>query len=202
MGAIDSTACMIVTLCQSISSPFQLQWPPIYKRPPPKTYRTSSTQSNNKLPKEHKPGRYSPGISGPQPKCLTLKGSSSPADVVSVPCCCFLLRINHIKNTICASTATSPMIISTTAYALPSPRNDPWKQSWQSFYEQDASYAAMNMSSGPRSLTRVPGSPAELVAMLLPDELLDCLLTRCATARFRFTISERIGWVSSSANPS
>lgn len=85
---------------------------------------------------------------------------------------------------------------STTAYALPSPRNDPWKQSWQSYYEQDASYAAVNMSPGPRSLTRVPGSPAELVTMLLPDELLDCLLTRCATVRFRFTISERIGWVS------
>jgi hypothetical protein len=31
--------------------------------------------------------------------------------VVSVPFCSLLLRINHIKNTISASTATSPMII-------------------------------------------------------------------------------------------
>lgn len=102
-------------------------------------------------------------------------------------------------------TVTSTFSDSTTAYALPSPRTDPWKQSWQSYSDQDAGYSARfsttNGSEVPRSTTGVPGSPAELVTLLLPNELLYCLLTWCTAARFRFThIAERIGWVSTITN--
>ena len=102
-------------------------------------------------------------------------------------------------------TVASTFSDSTTAYALPSPRTDPWKQSWQSYSDQDAGYSARysttNGSEGPRSTSGVPSSPAELVIMLLQYELLDCLLTWCTTARFSFTsISERIGWVSTVTN--
>ncbi|KEF63133.1 uncharacterized protein A1O9_01109 [Exophiala aquamarina CBS 119918] len=70
-----------------------------------------------------------------------------------------------------ASTAFSD---STTAYALPSPRTDAWKQSWQSQSDQDSSYAAAKGYSTPRIPPGSPGFPAEMPApesQTAPSEL-------------------------------
>lgn len=88
-----------------------------------------------------------------------------------------------------ASTAFSD---STTAYALPSPRTDPWKQSWQSYSEPDASYAASNGYSNPRSPTGVPAAPVEMVSVSRINKCLIYLLTTNHTAWFGFAISKRI----------
>lgn len=83
---------------------------------------------------------------------------------------------------------------STTAYALPSPRTDAWKQSWQSYSEPDASYAASNGYSNPRSPTGVPSAPVEMVSVVRLDELRDRLLTNPTPAWFEFVnVSKRIG---------